>query len=529
MSKRNKDAHTDKPRSEREAILYEMNLQAYINQRKGQYIRADDGSLHLIIGGKRIPLSFDRKNYSLATLMLDACQVTSLSQGSQGAIQRLQIKAHRNASSIVLKHFSGLSQDGARLYVPVSGGQLLCVTAGEVRLCANGDNKDKFWIEHPNNMPFRYKVPCASDGLSLFQRLIVDTQSCRIPAMRWLVAMHEGYFPYVRGICRARFLLVHVGGTQQGKTTGAERFTQLHGLGEVKGDYSVAALANMPDPGLLVMDNREQANFTQQLIDYCLFLATGAERGRSSTEGQIRTSSSRPVGVITSIEGAWKAELQARCVEVLYEINGTKVDRDDIEDEILEKRDEILSAMVPVFQVWLRRRPEQGECFSRECPIPNFERHFSTLADLLRAYAEVSGKPLRWAEEIIGEWTKQLKHQGSDAEDELESPLLLMFRNVSETIYDYVTVERNVAHDGEQGTLYITEVGVLLDALRKACPRDVALPKNATGLGRRLRSARFQAFRFLDHEIAPHLSQLARTATRRPIGFFVTDDEVTDG
>jgi hypothetical protein len=97
------------------------------------------------------------------------------------------------------------------------------------------------------------------------------------------------------------------------------RFTYLHGLGDVLGDFSVAALANSGDIGLLVMDNREQQNFTQELIDFCLFLATGAERGRSYSDGTLRPRlNGRPVGVITTIEGVVKAELQARCVEVQY-------------------------------------------------------------------------------------------------------------------------------------------------------------------------------------------------------------------
>jgi len=82
---------------------------------------------------------------------------------------------------------------------------------------------------------------------------------------------------------------VLIGPTQQGKTSGVQRFTLLHGLGLVKGDYTVGALAGLGDIGLLVLDNKEQANFTQELIDFCLFLATGAERGRSQVDGRLRT------------------------------------------------------------------------------------------------------------------------------------------------------------------------------------------------------------------------------------------------
>jgi hypothetical protein len=204
-----------------------MKLTAYIERHKGQYLREENGSLHLIVGGLRIPLSFDRNNYHLARLMLTACGVTSLSMGAQAAIQRLQVTAHDKASSITLKRFSALSTDYERLYIPVRGGDLLRITRSGISIVKNGQNEDKVWVEHPYNAPFHYQSSAGNDGLEHFERLVVNTQACRIPAMRWLVAMHEGFFLYVRDLSRARFLLVHVGGTQQGKTSGAQRYTLL--------------------------------------------------------------------------------------------------------------------------------------------------------------------------------------------------------------------------------------------------------------------------------------------------------------
>jgi hypothetical protein len=342
----------------------------------------------------RVPLFFDRENHNLAKLMLCACSVSSLSPGAQAALQRIQVHALDHASSLSIKQFAALSADNSRLYIPVQGRTILQITADAIAHVANGNNEDKFWLEHPTVIggapAFKYVPNPPADGLKEFERLTVNTQSCRDPAMCWLVAMHEGLFPFVRDCCRARLLLVHIGGTQQGKTTAAQRFTVLLGLGQVKGNYSVAAFANQPDIGLLVLDNKEQSTFEQPLIDFCLFLATGAQHGRSTTDGKLRPqATSRPVGVITSIEGVPKSELQARCVDIGYEIRGTKVDRDNIEDEILKCRDDILSAMVPVFQGWLRLRGTKQ--FWNECPRPAFERHLVTLAELLYAYARVAG------------------------------------------------------------------------------------------------------------------------------------------
>jgi hypothetical protein len=525
-SKAKRDPHAEKPRSEREAIVYEVDLNKYIAKHDGRYVRADDGSLHLIVEDLRIPLAFDRKNHGLAKLMLDACDVTSLSPGAQAAIQRLQVRAQRSASGLSIRHFAALSADRRRLYIPVHGSKLLKITAESIDCASNGQNVDGFWVEHPEvygGVPaFKYQSKSPADGLKKFEKLAVETQSCRVSAMRWLVAMHEGLFPFVREICRARLLLIHIGGTQQGKTTAAQRFTQLLGLGEVKGDYSVAALANQPDIGLLVMDNKEQANFTQPLIDFCLFLATGAQRGRSTTEGKQRPqATTRPVGVITSIEGAWKPELQARCMEVAYAINGTTTDRDNIEDQILEHRDVILSAMVPVLQLWLRVQGTKQPW--NVCPRPEFERHLCTLAELLWAYGEIAEKPEGWAEMIIAEWERQISQTNGDAEveDDLEYPIREIL--TAQTRDDPIRAE-TITFEDQPGTLYVTETGALLALLRRHCQPDVGLPKNSTGLGRRLRSARFRVLRFLDHESAPQLAQLKRTTSKRPIGFFIPND-----
>jgi hypothetical protein len=529
------DAHADLPRSEREAILYEPQLNKYITKHNGQFIRDDDRSFHMILDNARIPLAYDRENCDQAKLMLDACGVSSLSQGAQAAIQRLRVSALTKASSLAIRQFAALSVDHSRLYIPVQGGKPLKITIESIEPVTNGDNEDKFWVEHPHvsgGMPgFKYQPEYrTAEGLRRFEKLLVETQSCRVSAMRWLVAMHEGFFPFVRDYCRPRFILVHIGGTQQGKTSAAQRFTQLLGLGEVEGDYTAAALANQPDVGLLVMDNKEQANFTQPLIDFCLYLSTGAKRGRSTTDGKLRPqATSRPVGVITSIEGVPRDELQSRCVEVVYEINGTKVDRDEVEDEILKRRSEILSAMVPVFQEWLRLRGTKR--FWTVCPLPNFERHLVTLAELLCAFAKIAGKHDAWAEQIIHEWERQLSQSGADteAENDLEFPIKHALKQVciAPPADNSVSFEK-ITFEGKLGTLFLTEAGTLLVILKRYFPRDLALPQNANGLGRRLRSARFRELKFLDNDPNPPLPQLKRTANKRPIGFFMADDSGGD-
>jgi hypothetical protein len=246
-----------------------------------------------------------------------------------------------------LRRFSAVSQDGKRLHVPVAGEQVFQFSPDLPKgwdCSRNGENPDQFWLEHPREDPIKWPEGPVDIRARLadFERLCVDTQACVVPAMRWFVAMHSGFFPYVRDLCPTRGIVVAQGGTQSGKTSGAQRFTILHGVGEVKADFGVAAINGEGDRGLLVLDNKEQANLDQPLIDFCLFLATGGEPGRAQQDGSKRKRIvGRPVGVITCIEGMVKAELQARCLVVQYDKsvhNPESASRAKIDSEIVALR-----------------------------------------------------------------------------------------------------------------------------------------------------------------------------------------------
>ena len=105
-------------------------------------------------------------------------------------------------------------------------------------------------------------------------------------------------------------------------------------------------------------------DFAQPFIDYLLFLATGAERGRSQADGQLRVGRTRPVGVITTIEGIFKAELRKRCVDVQYGVPGPRLPRAPIEREIKERRHEIGSAMMAVLGRYLEIKDDRRETFN---------------------------------------------------------------------------------------------------------------------------------------------------------------------
>ena len=81
-----------------------------------------------------------------------------------------------------------------------------------------------------------------------------------------------------------------------------------------------------------------------------------------------------------------------------------------------------------------------------------------------------------------------------------------------------------VVHGGKQGELYITTCSSLLGHLQELNLRDRSLPKNASGLSRRLKSAKFEQFSYLTEESAPDVQQLRRKASVRYIGLFVQND-----
>ena len=490
-------------------------LNTYISKHKGQFIRDDEGKLFVLFENRKIPLADSPDNFALKDLLLSACNITLISTEARIAVERLRILANRTCRPFRSRSFSACSGDGKRIYLPVSNEKLLQLTAETVKIVSNGLNDDDFWIAHPKNDAFQYDESDHQRGLADFERLLVENLSCVRPAMRWFVAMHEGILPFVRDLVTARILVIHQGPSQQGKTTGAQRFTLFLGLGEVLGDATLASIQNAPDSGLLVLDNKEQANFSQSLIDYCLFLSTGAARARSNSDGSAvrETNKSRPVGVVTCIEGVFKGELLARCVPVEFAINGEKTVREEIEPEITRLRHSMSSALVPVLQSFLRIRSEH-----RTTPKsrPGFDAHFDALCDLLRAYGEVAERPVEWAEDLIAQWDRFIRvEQHEDEENELEYPI------VQTLTTDKLFFARAVQFQGREGKLVRVECAQLFEKLYEKAHLRGLLPKVPSGLGRRIRGGKFKSFVVVSEKEFP---ELKRTAASRPIGFFVPND-----
>jgi hypothetical protein len=520
---RSKHADADVPKPEIQGEAYFTRLISYIAARNGKFLKNDEGDIFLLLEGREILLS--QENVGLSGLMLAACNVSTVLAGGRIAIQRLLVHAQKAAADTNSRQFSAVSRDEKRIYIPVSGEKLLQISEQKIQTVPNITNEDALWIKHPKGKPFKYVETDAQSGLASFEDLLVETLPCKHHEMRWFLGMHEGLFPLVRDFRTTQFLVVHRGATQQGKTSGAQRFNLLHGLGEVTGDASIPALSVEGDVGLLVLDNREQENLNPALVDYLLFLATGAARKRANNDGsRVRSSEPhRPAAVITSIEGMdIKAELRERCVEVEFCVSGLKVGREGTEKAILVQRDDILSAVVPVLQRFLSIRRQQ-----KKTPNPfsgNFDAHFTALCDLLRAFADVAGKPDAWAEQMIAAWDRIIR-QKSDGEDE-ESELEYHIREVLLRSLPQDVQRKPIKFQGREGTLYIVEsCAFLLTELKR--PGLMTLPKNPKGFSNRLSSERFRGFAVVREADAPEHKELKRSAACKPVGFFIPSDDVT--
>lgn len=514
----------------------------------GKFIRSGE-RVYALVGGKRILVSPSFENTAYAAIQIKYSGVATAEVKGRAICQHVAVLGSHQAAELWLARFSALSNDKTRLYLPVEGGDLLEITANGLTRVPNGANPSSIWLEHPQERPFDFRADCdVSEALKKFEELCVQTQACTVSGHRWLVAMHEGLMPYVRDHAAARMLFEHSGPSQHGKTSGAQRFTKLHGLGEVLGDVSTAYLRNNCDGiGLMVLDNKEQASYGQDLINFLLFTATGARHGRSNQDGSAREMGDRPIGVLTSIEGLYKQELQKRTVCIPYGALSEKHrDRDYIEEQIDLHRDLILSGICHVLRQFLAMDPEKVQERLKELPKspwPEFQGYVRVLARLLYAYAIERKSSLAWADQIIGGWFQTLgpASVGRD-EDVIETHVfqaLELYEAIrtkqenggdlspaNRTLFNAIEPIEDYEIGGKHGTLHVTSASRLLGAmqLNNIGLRD--LPKNASGMGRRLDSGGWRELCVLKESDDKQL--LGRTSGQRKIGIFRPEETSTE-
>ena len=513
------------PAHEMQGAKYAAQAAAYITDAGGCFLLGADSKYHIILHGHRIPI--DPESRAFQAFFKKACHITTLSPEAKMAVQHLDTLAYEQASTMVMRGFSAMYEPrdtwNDRVYLPVSDpGNILCISPGRISLVPNGNNPDQLWLEHPKSNPFTYTTPVdlaeVREALVIFEHLLVNPQACKVPEMRWLVAMAEGLFPMVRDVTDNRFLMLHIGKKGHGKTFAAKQAVILNGFADVTFDPSIAALDNQHEQGLVVLDNKENANFSTEVIDWLLRMATGGDRLRSDQQRNVHSSAPRPIVALTSIEGVPKEELKDRCLYVNYWLadDTERFDEDVYFKAMRDARDRVMSAITCVVQEYLSVRvdPRIRAWLEQFRPIDRFSRHFREVCYLLVAYARIMRRTDDygydaaddWAMEIIQVWDREIRAaRGHGAAgtasaevhvSSYEDPILHIIQENKCEMRLYADWEYP-KDSGKRGQMYAFITSALHGALNRERLPNFSIPPDVAQFGARIRGERFLRFRLL--------------------------------
>jgi hypothetical protein len=538
-----------------QAIGLAVDVYDALSHNGAKFSREDGGDVYFQLPNKE-PVQIGKSvvvgsiNHGLNALFVDRGfapdgQVAKL---ATGFLQQIAYRASSSEASIKVTQFSAVSEDGKRLYVSQSQGMLGISADGIVEL--SSENIDRILVKPAaDQRPFKFRTLASDEiknGLALFEKLIVNTQSTVHKPMRWLVAMHATLFPFIRSAYQDRLILLLRGESGGGKSSGARRFSLLHGWKELWGDATEAALRNAGDVGIIFLDNKEQNNISR-IEDWLLFASTGGETKRATRNGQLRKSSDgRPVVVVTSIEGFAKTETRNRTVEVEYSLTPAKISEqraalEKNRQEITANRDLIMSALMYVVQRFLAESDSSAQEIVPD-RVARAGDNYVAMCRLLRAYGELAGKDAGWSDRMIKMWAGVLDSAGAVIDEGLGD----MVRNfidalrssapsdVDTLIGSEVTrfklaapdlqIANNVTFKNQTGTLYVTHFDAMKRwAADQAAYRNI-FPQNGMQFASRIREAQSDSLRVvkegdLEHPLLKRQRQKERQF--RVIGFFV--------
>jgi hypothetical protein len=227
----------------------------YVRRKGGEFVRDDDECLSIKIEKEVIPLNAgtpDYPNIRLSRIFAEVCLLAGVTTPvGRATLAALQVQASVLATSVTsIRRFSGLSEDGKRLYLPVSDG-VICLSAKGIRRVENTVNEDLIYIEAARDQkPFAYVTGDPKQGLRAFEECLIDSMAIRVPEMAYLLAIQLLLIPWLRSQIQDRFICLMKGPSGAGKSTAARFLSRLQGWNELKGDYSVAALRASGDSGV---------------------------------------------------------------------------------------------------------------------------------------------------------------------------------------------------------------------------------------------------------------------------------------
>jgi hypothetical protein len=378
--------------------------------KRGANFLHDGGDIYASCGALLIPLD---ENPNIDELLLGVGLNLTLAEG-RTTLKFVQTMARSRANKTSIHRFCA-NLDGAIL-VPVQKGTIVVSATGISDKIPEG----VIVQPAPSQTPFQY-FESATAGFAEFEKLVVQTTATRIPDLAWLIAMNEGAFPFLAREYPTRALTIHSGFTANGKTSGAETFSLLHGFESLTADVSMAALDTKGSNGIVFLDNKETKNITQALEDWFLFASTGGGRERCHRDGKLRPhSSDRPLVVMTSIEGFALSELRNRAaIDIEFALSAEQKKNFGIKDHqtaLKKARNAIMSALMHVLAEFKRREMEYTKM--DEIPLNfRFGDHYRALCGLLRAYSACANKPAKWADKIIAVWHLHLSEHDTQNEE----------------------------------------------------------------------------------------------------------------
>ena len=232
--------------------------------------------------------------------------------------------------------------------------RILKLCDGDIKLIENGVNDDKVLLKESGKMePFTYDASVdVPSVLADLKHIFLDSMSCDL-YQSYLVLAHA-LAPFFIPLTKAKALLKCEGGSGSGKTTGA-RFAGLLMMGkDIVGKTTSAAAYSMGNQEpMIVFDNIENHNLNLDLLDFFLLVSTGATRDKRSqgSDTGVVSETLNTIIWITGIEPFSKPELINRTLTIKFDEKYRRKDKalmDDLMEELIDKRDPILSALLQV-------------------------------------------------------------------------------------------------------------------------------------------------------------------------------------
>jgi 5S rRNA maturation endonuclease (ribonuclease M5) len=231
---------------------------------------------------------------------------------------------------------------------------ILKIQPGSVELIQNGANDDQVLVVGSPMLAGLNYIPDVDirEAMGKAQKLIFDNLACSDSNRFYILARAMGFI--LTEFVNARGITKFSGNQGSGKSLGARLLSYLVIGADCVSQGSVASYrSEAVQSPLLLPDNLEQANITNDMMSFLIMAATGAinqKRDSNTSSGNIYEENKTHI-ITTSIEPFIKSELGSRTIDIHFK---PEFRNEDFPGETLLKtqiervRDEILSAFIHI-------------------------------------------------------------------------------------------------------------------------------------------------------------------------------------